>query len=146
MMTKEERRIYNKGYRKKNKDKIVKQQKGYGKGYRKRPEVKERRKEYCKKNKDNIAKRTKEHHLKIKYGITLEDYKELLKQQGGVCAICRKNENRKIKFLSVDHDHKTGEVRGLLCNYCNSTLGYSKDNIDRLLKCAEYLNKYKSKK
>jgi len=56
------------------------------------------------------------------YGITLEIYNQMLKAQGGVCAICHK-EDSKGNHLSVDHDHSTGKVRGLLCGRCNLALG-----------------------
>ncbi len=96
--------------------------------YQQRPEVKERRR-----NGD----------LKKIYGITIEEYNKLLKKQGGVCVICRNKEvskrNGKIIDLAVDHNHKTGKVRGLICNNCNNTLGYSQEDISRLLKCVRYL-------
>lgn len=63
--------------------------------------------------------------LKRKYGITLSDYERLLKAQGGVCLICHSPESRKDGqlHLSVDHDHQTGQVRGLLCVRCNTLVG-----------------------
>lgn len=79
------------------------------------------------------------------FGITLEDYKEKLAQQGGGCAICKTTTPRKnAHYFMVDHDHKTGKVRGLLCGSCNSALGLFKDNSDILLTAAEYLNGYRS--
>lgn len=74
------------------------------------------------------------------YGITIELYNEMLEQQGGVCAICKKNDSR--HRLSVDHDHNTGKVRGLLCHKCNRTLGVFNDNIDLFRSCSSYLMKY----
>jgi hypothetical protein len=72
----------------------------------------------------------KEHDREIvasKYGMTHEQYKAMLKNQAGVCAICRKPETKIFKgslcLLCIDHDHVTGEVRGLLCNKCNIRLG-----------------------
>ena len=68
-----------------------------------------------------------------KYGITLEEYNILLEKQLYACAICKEPENQiswgKSKRLSVDHNHKTGKVRGLLCQKCNTTLGRYKDDI-----------------
>lgn len=64
-------------------------------------------------------------HLKRRYGITTEQYDKLLKDQNGLCKLCGnpsgfKNSNKR---LFVDHNHKTGKVRGLLCNGCNIALG-----------------------
>lgn len=62
------------------------------------------------------------------YGISLEQYELMYRVQGGVCRICGKPESRKVNGkpvpLSVDHDHKTGKVRGLLCYACNVALGF----------------------
>ena len=62
----------------------------------------------------------------------------MLKIQNGKCAICGE---RKDKTLVVDHNHKTGEVRGLLCGHCNHVLGFAKDNINILNKMIDYLTK-----
>ena len=77
-------------------------------------------------------------NLRHKFGITLEDYDSMLAQQGGKCAIC-KSEEPKGKRFSVDHNHKTGEVRGLLCNPCNVAIGLLKDSPDVLESAKEYL-------
>lgn len=62
------------------------------------------------------------------YGITPEQYDIMLEKQGGVCAICGQVEtrmlNHKIVRLSVDHNHKTGKIRGLLCHKCNKNLAW----------------------
>ena len=63
-----------------------------------------------------------------KYGITLEQYNQMLDAQGGVCAICKKPETAKgnhgtARELAVDHCHDTGKVRGLLCSQCNTAIG-----------------------
>lgn len=76
-----------------------------------------------------------------KYNITLEDYNSKLLSQSGCCAICGANNpnNNQHKHLYVDHNHTTGKIRGLLCNPCNNTIGYSKEDINRLAKAIEYL-------
>ena len=79
--------------------------------------------------------------MKAKYGLTLEDYDELLESQGGVCAICNKPSHN-YRRLAVDHDHETGAIRGLLCDKCNRGLGYFKDNRTTLLKAIEYLENH----
>ena len=61
-------------------------------------------------------------YLKRKYGMTLEDYERMLEAQGGVCAICGEPRPEE-RTLHVDHDHETGEIRGLLCFRCNNALG-----------------------
>lgn len=63
--------------------------------------------------------------LKIKYGITPADYNRLFVKQGGRCAICFKHESEEKhwKRLAIDHDHKSGKVRGLLCVTCNVRIG-----------------------
>jgi len=80
--------------------------------------------------------------LKGRYGITSAEYDQMLKEQNGKCAICGsgKDENRG-NFLSVDHCHKTGIVRGLLCNMCNRGIGMLQDDVSIVTKAAEYLKK-----
>ncbi len=84
-------------------------------------------------HKDRISKRTstysKEHpeiirktHLNGRYGISIDDYEMILKQQKGRCAICRKKPAR--WRLDVDHDHHTDKVRGLLCRACNTKIDW----------------------
>ena len=73
------------------------------------------------------------------YGITQEDYDVMLRAQGGVCKICGQKESVDRFPLAVDHDHKTGKVRGLLCGSCNTGLGKFNDDPDLLLKAMKYL-------
>lgn len=72
------------------------------------------------------------------YGITVEEYDRLLAEQGGVCARC-KSEPQATLRLAVDHDHKTGEVRGLLCGPCNTYLGRLDANMATILSDLAYL-------
>ena len=78
--------------------------------------------------------------LKYRYGITLDEYNEMLKNQNGVCAICKLSE--KDKNLAVDHDHITGQVRGLLCRDCNESIGKFKHSFEILRNAASYLEAY----
>ena len=78
----------------------------------------------------------RERHLIRKYGVTQADYDAMLKRQGGCCAICRKSQER---ALDVDHNHSTGEVRGLLCTNCNRMIGHAGDSAERLEAAAAYL-------
>lgn len=76
-----------------------------------------------------------------KYGMTVDDFDELLKKQGGTCAICGKKQKngRKHENLSIDHCHTTGKVRGLLCRKCNLGLGLFGDTTDGVQKALDYL-------
>lgn len=71
------------------------------------------------------------------YGLTIEQYDELLARQGGGCAICGVGPGD--KSLHVDHDHSTGTVRGILCSRCNRGIGNFGDDPDRLVQAAYYL-------
>jgi hypothetical protein len=76
------------------------------------------------------------------YGITSEQYNEMLKDQNNVCKICFSSCLTK-RRLAVDHCHETGKVRGLLCAKCNSLLGQAGDKIEILEKAIKYLKEYK---
>lgn len=82
---------------------------------------------------------------KRKYGITLEEYNKMLADQKNVCAICGLFCTTK-RNLAVDHDHDTGEVRGLLCSNCNRGLGHFQDKVNNLEKAIEYLKKYEKER
>lgn len=70
------------------------------------------------------------------YGISGIEYSILLEKQKGVCFICGK---RQKKSLAVDHCHKTGKIRGLLCDRCNRGLGFFKDSAENLLRASHYI-------
>lgn len=78
--------------------------------------------------------------LKCRYGISLEDYKLRLEVQEHTCAICgTDNPGGRAKRFCVDHNHETGEFRGLLCHSCNRALGLFKDSPTILSAALEYL-------
>jgi hypothetical protein len=81
--------------------------------------------------------------FKRKYGLTLDEYEEMLASQSGGCAICRRTDPGTInrKFLYVDHVHSTGEVRGILCARCNTGIGMFLDDPTLLLAAVSYLDK-----
>ncbi len=93
-------------------------------------------------------------HLSDKYGITLSVYDAMFKAQGGKCAICKREEGSYgrrgnhggIKRLAVDHNHETGEVRGLLCDDCNVALGSFGDDPLRIMRAIVYLKAAKRKR
>lgn len=72
-------------------------------------------------------------------GLTVEQYAEMLAAQGGRCAICGKTPEAQGYRLAIDHDHETGENRGLLCWACNSGLGKLGDNVEGLEAALRYL-------
>jgi hypothetical protein len=103
----------------------------------------DREKEYREKNKIVLTYKKRDYYLFNKYKITVQDYENMFKAQEGKCAICEKHQNEFNYLLHVDHDHKTGKIRDLLCSICNTRLGYyEKSDIDKLNK---YLDKHKEK-
>ena len=86
--------------------------------------------------------RVKENQLRVKYGITLSDVSAMLEGQNNSCKICsvQFSESKKHK---IDHCHKTGVVRGLLCCSCNTALGKFKDSPDTLRKAAAYVEDHR---
>lgn len=83
--------------------------------------------------------KNKDKHLRKMYGITLEQYNEMLAKQGGVCAICGGTEKIKGRLMAVDHCHATGAVRGILCSHCNRALGFFRDDVESLKRALKYL-------
>lgn len=97
-------------------------------------------KSYYQRNKE----RQRDQTFRRKFGITLDQYNQMLEAQGGVCAICRGTETMPHQArLSVDHCHTTGAVRGLLCSHCNRGIGCYADDPARLEKAACYLREHK---
>lgn len=78
--------------------------------------------------------------IKERYGITAEQYWALYEAQGGSCYICQRATG-KVRRLSVDHDHATGYVRGLLCRPCNTVVGRFRDDPDSFDRAAGYLRR-----
>lgn len=79
--------------------------------------------------------------LKYDYGLSVEEYDKMFKEQDGKCKICGSTDtgSAQTNNLSVDHDHTTGRVRGLLCSKCNRGIGYLQDNPMFLRAAADYL-------
>lgn len=103
-------------------------------------DARRRRKDYASLSHDKktaIKKRQRVCEYKRVYN--LPDYlaEQLANNREGICMICKET-----KLLVVDHCHKSGIVRGLICSHCNSVLGYAKDNINTLSNAIEYLKEY----
>ena len=94
-------------------------------------------KKYQKSEKARHKNRKK--NLMKNYGLTLEQYDQMFENQGGVCAICEET-NISDRRLVVDHNHKTGKIRGLLCYRCNVRVGFMEDKI-LTSKTKEYLKR-----
>ena len=99
-------------------------------------DLKNRRTEYYQTPEGKEAKRisARKCHLKTKFGISLEEYDELLEKQNGVCAICKepntiKGRGGKPLPLAIDHDHNTGKIRGLLCATCNIAIHKAEQDL-----------------
>jgi len=106
-----------------------------------------RKKQYYQKHKNE----TKNSDLLLNYGITITEYNKLWKNQNGLCAICKQPEVEQQKEcskrrLSVDHNHATKEIRGLLCGKCNKAVGLFQENIEFLKSAILYLNIYNGNK
>lgn len=97
---------------------------------------------------DRVANpdRYKQHDLKKSFGIGLAEYTAMAVEQNGCCAICEKQETEtrlgKVRALSVDHNHKTNAVRGLLCQSCNKLIGLANEDAAILGKAITYLRKH----
>lgn len=114
----EKRKAYQKAYRERNKQYF----KDYNKAY------------HASRDLDEV----REYRLQYKYGISLEEWNEKYLNQNKACAICETvTEN-----LTVDHDHNTEKIRGLLCHHCNTALGGFKENKQILLRACDYLTKW----
>lgn len=93
------------------------------------------------KNWHNLDLKKKQARWIKRYGLSTEQYYEMLEKQKGVCKICEQKCSTK-QTLCVDHCHKTGKVRGLLCVKCNASLGMLNDDISLFYKAIEYLKNY----
>ena len=127
-------------------------EKAYAKDYYQRPEVSQQRRAYArayrKRNIEQVRNGERNQKLRRNYNLTPDDYQSMFEQQMGLCAICGKPETRiekqngKLKSLAVDHCHKTGLVRELLCNDCNIMLAFAHDDVNVLKDAIKYLEKH----
>jgi len=118
-------------WREKNREKQNEQSK-----WRKR---KNRQADKIKRQSEEFKKKRKNNDLIRKFGINLQQYELILDQQGGKCAICNSHSCKSGRKFAVDHNHETGQVRGLLCQNCNTALGRFQDSQELLLTAISYL-------
>lgn len=114
----------------------------YQNEYRKRrydsePEYAEKIREKQRRYVRNNPERAKDSIRKSRYGVPVGWYSEQYAIQEGKCLVC----SRFSEILSIDHDHSTGEVRGLICNPCNAGIGLLQDDPSLLRKAADYLER-----
>jgi hypothetical protein len=149
---------YRRNYNLKNIEKVKEKNKKYN------ALTKQRREEWTRQDRKENPERHKEYgrryyHLNFiqyqanrtarKYGLSYDDYIEMIKLSNDKCAICNQEEKRrlgkqeKLTQLSIDHNHKNGKVRGLICYGCNLIIGYAEDNIQLLKNAISYLEKHK---
>jgi hypothetical protein len=163
-MTKEQKQIYDRNWRKRNAEKVRESKRRWLANNREASAA--RRREYRKKNRERLdgqkrqwekdnpdrvaasralqrirkAQGNLRRHLRWHYDVTIDDYFALVARQKAKCAICGATKaGGRWPRLHLDHDHKTGVVRGLLCVKCNSALGYFNDDPARLRRAADYL-------
>lgn len=112
-------------------------------------EQKEYTKNWAKEDRLNNPDKYKDKDLKRQYGIGLDEFNQMLKDQNGKCAICDQEEvainprTKEPRQLAVDHCHSKGHVRGLLCSNCNLAIGNLKDSTELLRKAILYLERSK---
>lgn len=118
---------YNKTYKKLNKDRVL-----------------QRAAEWKRENPDRIRAINTKGKIKARYGLLVEEYEDILEFQDGACAICHTKDPGYHGRLHIDHCHKTGDIRGLLCSRCNTGLGMFMDDPQKLLAAITYLSQHKA--
>ena len=92
-------------------------------------------------DKEKTAERNRKYALKARFGITLEQYTEMLEEQNHCCAVCLRHKSEFKTNLAVDHNHETREIRGLLCTHCNHVIIGRNKNDELLRRAGDYLDK-----
>lgn len=121
----EELRAYRRAYYLKNRERILEQQR-------------ERNRQHYKGNQEKYRERNRKARFR-KFGLTQDQYQDMLDAQGGGCAIC--TTSFRVARMAIDHCHKTGLVRGILCVKCNTALGLLGDFPERIMEAARYVEK-----
>lgn len=102
--------------------------------------VKKIRKKFKLNNPEKVKIYEKKNKMYNKFKITIREYNEMLLNQNNQCFLCFKTPEENKKALAVDHCHKTGKIRGLLCSKCNLGLGLFNDNVNIMEKAIKYIN------
>lgn len=133
-----------KRYARKHPDRLREAARRYAQKYPER--AREAQKRYNAKHPDRVRRRQRDHQLKRHYGMSVEQFEELLAKQGHKCAVCERDNSKDDavgkRRWHVDHCHKTKNVRGVLCPACNMALGLLKDDTRVLQKAISYLESY----
>ena len=140
----ERRREYTAEWKKKNKEKIKEQDRLRHKlNYEKNKAIlRQKNREWYYSNKDII----RDIECRRKYGVGLAEKDRMYKEQDGKCAICRElHPLRGERGIQIDHCHKTGVVRGLLCSKCNRMLSNARDDVNIFISAIKYLGRYGGK-
>ena len=93
----------------------------------------------CRKEKYDSGERKRCANLRSRYGVTAQEFEQILESQNGNCAICQKKYQKGNNRFHLDHCHHTGAVRGILCHDCNTSLGKFRDSIPVLKRAINYL-------
>lgn len=142
-----DRKEYQNRYRESHKEEM----REYGRQYYTKNREQEllKQKQYRNENREYVRRQSKSTDLKRRFGLSIEEYDRMFKEQNGVCAICKQPEivvsktNNKLRDLAVDHDPETGKVRSLLCQRHNTALGQFYDDPELLEEGATYIRRHK---
>lgn len=96
--------------------------------------IKDKQKQYRFNNKDKMQK----YYIKRKYGISFEQKNQMIIDQNGQCASCGDILGINPRNICLDHNHINGKIRKILCKKCNAALGFMEENVEKILKLAEY--------
>jgi len=133
-----ERKKYHRKYYMDRQESMQKRQKLYRKNNHE--EIRKSNREYFKEHQEKIKKYFKLRNLKYKHNLSYKDWLSIWEEQNGKCLICGKTFT-KPSDAHVDHNHETGEIRGLLCGKCNRGIGMFDDNPEIMIKAIEYLER-----
>lgn len=139
---KDERLAYNQKWRSENRERVNANER------RRRKEIPEKYKEWSKNHRERLGKLKSLRDSCYNFNITVDEYNKMNEAQNGLCAICERPNNQKSRTegelcrLAIDHCHKTGKIRALLCGACNKGLGHFEDNIELLITAIEYLQSH----